>query len=127
MLSSQGSGGLIDRVERRLNAPHKLKVLLHHDTSDISAGPLETMYMASQCQIKWIVNWNWREKIRAVDEHDVSERVLPDAFYPRTCRKLGALPNRNSDVRCNTVIEECRCQGNADVGEMLSQQCMRVQ
>jgi DNA polymerase II large subunit len=113
--------GLIDRVERRLNTPSQIEgFFFTHDTSDISAGPLETMYTRLQSMAdKLGAELDLARKIRAVDEDDVAERVLQTHFIRDLQGNLGAFSKQKFRcTRCNTSYRrmplpgKCRCGGN---------------
>ena len=113
--------GLIDRVERRLNTPAQIEgFFFTHDTSDISAGPLETMYTQLQSMAdKLASELDLARKIKAVDEDDVAERVLQTHFIRDLQGNLGAFSKQKFRcTRCNTSYRrmplpgKCRCGGN---------------
>jgi DNA polymerase II large subunit len=97
--------GLIDRVERRLGTPAQLEGFqFTHDTSDISAGPLESMYtqmktMTDKLEAELVL----AEKIRAVDADDVAERVLSTHFIRDLMGNLSAFSKQKFRcTKCNT-------------------------
>ena len=97
--------GLIDRVERRLGTPAQLEGFqFTHDTSDISAGPLESMYtqmktMTDKLEAELVL----AEKIRAVDADDVAERVLNTHFIRDLMGNLSAFSKQKFRcTKCNT-------------------------
>ena len=113
--------GLIDRVERRLGKSNQIEgFFFTHDTSDISAGPLETMYTQLQSMVdKLNCELELAKKIRAVDEHDVAERVLQTHFIRDLQGNLGAFSKQkfrctkcNSSYRRMPLSGKCRCGGN---------------
>ena len=113
--------GLIDRVERRLKTSAQIEgFFFTHDTSDISAGPLETMYTQLQSMVdKLNCELDLARKIRAVDEHDVAERVLQTHFIRDLQGNLGAFAKQKFRcTKCNTSYRrmplsgKCRCGGN---------------
>ncbi|MFA5221436.1 MAG: DNA-directed DNA polymerase II large subunit [Methanoregula sp.] len=96
---------LIDRVERRIGTPAQLEGFHYtHDTSDISAGPLESMYtqlksMTEKLEAELVL----AEKIRAVDEDDVAERVLTTHFIRDLMGNLSAFSKQKFRcTKCNT-------------------------
>jgi DNA polymerase II large subunit len=96
---------LIDRVERRIGTPAQLEGFHYtHDTSDISAGPLESMYtqlksMTEKLEAELVL----AEKIRAVDEDDVAERVLNTHFIRDLMGNLSAFSKQKFRcTKCNT-------------------------
>jgi DNA polymerase II large subunit len=112
---------LIDRVERRLGTPGQIEgFFFTHDTNDISAGPLETMYTRlSSMGEKLDCELELATKIRAVDEHDVAERVLQTHFIRDLQGNLGAFSKQKFRcTKCNTSYRrmplsgKCRCGGN---------------
>jgi DNA polymerase II large subunit len=113
--------GLIDRVERRLNTPAQIEgFFFTHDTSDISAGPLETMYtQLHSMSDKMDCELDLARRILAVDEHDVAERVLMTHFIRDLQGNLGAFAKQKFRcTKCNTsyrrmpLLGKCRCGGN---------------
>jgi DNA polymerase II large subunit len=97
--------GLIDRVERRIGTPAQLEGFrFTHDTSDISAGPLESMYtqlktMTEKLEAELVL----AEKIRAVDADDVAERVLTTHFIRDLMGNLSAFSKQKFRcTKCNT-------------------------
>ena len=97
--------GLIDRVERRIGTPSQLEGFqFTHDTSDISAGPIESMYtqlktMTEKLEAELVL----AEKIRAVDADDVAERVLTTHFIRDLMGNLSAFSKQKFRCsKCNT-------------------------
>ncbi len=97
--------GLIDRVERRIGTPAQLEGFqFTHDTSDISSGPLESMYtqlksMTEKLEAELVL----AEKIRAVDADDVAERVLSTHFIRDLMGNLSAFSKQKFRcTKCNT-------------------------
>lgn len=112
---------LIDRVERRLGTSAQIEgFFFTHDTSDISAGPLETMYTQLQSMLdKLDCELSLAKKIRAVDEHDVAERVLKTHFIRDLQGNLSAFSKQKFRcTKCNTsyrrmpLAGKCKCGGN---------------
>lgn len=99
---------LIDRVERRLHTPSQYEGFSYtHETSDISAGPLESTYTEMESmQEKLEVMLEVARKIRAVDEDDVAERVLNTHFIPDMMGNLRAFSNQS--VRCSRCNQKYR-------------------
>ncbi|MDD1686764.1 DNA-directed DNA polymerase II large subunit [Methanoregula sp.] len=96
---------LIDRVENRIGTPAQLEGFqFTHDTSDISAGPLESMYtqlksMTDKLEAELVL----AEKIRAVDADDVAERVLNTHFIRDLMGNLSAFSKQKFRcTKCNT-------------------------
>jgi DNA polymerase II large subunit len=98
----------IDRVERRLGTPRQLEgFLFTHDTSDISAGPLESTYQEMETmQEKLDEMLRIARMIRAVDADDVAERVLNTHFIPDLMGNLRAFSNQS--VRCSKCNQKYR-------------------
>jgi DNA polymerase II large subunit len=97
--------GLIDRVEKRIGTPAQLEGFQYtHDTSDISAGPIESMYtqlktMTEKLEAELVL----AEKIRAVDADDVAERVLTTHFIRDLMGNLSAFSKQKFRcTKCNT-------------------------
>ncbi len=96
---------LIDRVEKRVGTPAQVEGFqFTHDTSDISAGPLESMYtqlktMTDKLEAELVL----AEKIRAVDADDVAERVLTTHFIRDLVGNLSAFSKQKFRcTKCNT-------------------------
>jgi DNA polymerase II large subunit len=96
---------LIDRVENRIGTDAQLEGFqFTHDTSDISAGPLESMYtqmktMTDKLEAELVL----AEKIRAVDADDVAERVLNTHFIRDLMGNLSAFSKQKFRcTKCNT-------------------------
>jgi len=96
---------LIDRVERRLGTPQQLEgFFFTHDTSDISAGPLESTYTQLKTMAEKLeAELDLAEKIRAVDADDVAERVLNTHFIRDLMGNLSAFSKQKFRcTKCNT-------------------------
>ena len=112
----------IDRVENRLGTPAALEGFLYtHDTSDISAGPLESTYTKLKTMFEKLdAELSLAGKIRAVDQDDVAERVLTTHFIRDLMGNLSAFSKQKFRcVRCNSsyrrmlLAGKCtRCGGN---------------
>jgi len=96
---------LIDRVENRIGTPEQVEGFqFTHDTSDISSGPLESMYtqmktMTDKLEAELVL----AEKIRAVDADDVAERVLTTHFIRDLMGNLSAFSKQKFRcTKCNT-------------------------
>jgi intein/DNA polymerase II large subunit (EC 2.7.7.7) len=98
----------IDRVERRLGTPRQLEgFFFTHDTSDISAGPLESTYQEMETmQEKLTEMLRIARMIRAVDADDVAERVLNTHFIPDLMGNLRAFSNQS--MRCSKCSQKYR-------------------
>jgi len=72
----------VDKVERRLGTPAQVEGFsFTHDTTDISAGPRDTMYTQLQSmKDKLNAELDLAKMITAVDADDVAERVLQTHF-----------------------------------------------
>jgi len=95
---------LIDRVERRLGTPAALEGFSYtHDTADISAGPEESTYTQLKTMIEKLeAELVLAEKIRAVDQDDVAERVLTTHFIRDLMGNLSAFSKQKLRcVKCN--------------------------
>ena len=96
---------LIDRVERRVGTPQQLEgFFFTHDTSDISAGPLESTYTQLKTMAEKLeAELDLAEKIRAVDADDVAERVLNTHFIRDLMGNLSAFSKQKFRcTKCNT-------------------------
>ena len=97
--------GLIDRVEKRVGTPAQLEGFLYtHDTTDISSGPLESMYTQLRSMTEKLeAELELAEKIRAVDADDVAERVLTTHFIRDLMGNLSAFSKQKFRcTKCNT-------------------------
>ena len=97
--------GLIDRVETRLGTAGALQGFGYtHETSDISAGPLESTYTELKTMFEKLeAELQLAEKIRAVDQDDVAERVLSTHFIRDLMGNLSAFSRQKFRcTRCNT-------------------------
>jgi DNA polymerase II large subunit len=113
---------LIDRVENRLGTPAALEgFLFTHDTTDISAGPLESTYTQLKTMFEKLeAELKLAEMIRAVDQDDVAERVLTTHFIRDLMGNLSAFSKQKFRcTKCNTsyrrmpLAGKCtRCGGN---------------
>ncbi len=99
--------GLIDRVEKRLGTPAQLEGFqFTHDTSDISSGPLESMYtvlksMTEKLESELVL----AEKIRA-------ERVLTTHFIRDLMGNLSAFSKqKHRCTKCNTSYRRMPLSG----------------
>ena len=96
---------LIDRVERRIGTPRQLEGFsFTHDTSDISAGPIESMYTQLKSMTEKLeAELALAEKIRAVNADDVAERVLNTHFIRDLMGNLSAFSKQKFRcTKCNT-------------------------
>jgi|WetSurMetagenome_2_1015567.scaffolds.fasta_scaffold00010_34 DNA polymerase II large subunit len=96
---------LIDRVENRIGKPEQVEGFqFTHDTSDISSGPLESMYtQLKSMSEKLEAELTLAEKIRAVDADDVAERVLTTHFIRDLMGNLSAFSKQKFRcTKCNT-------------------------
>jgi DNA polymerase II large subunit len=96
---------LIDRVENRIGTPAQVEGFQYtHDTSDISSGPLESMYTQMKTMTdKLEAELSLAEKIRAVDADDVAERVLTTHFIRDLQGNLSAFSKQKFRcTKCNT-------------------------
>jgi DNA polymerase II large subunit len=97
--------GLIDRVEKRVGTPAQVEGFrFTHDTSDISAGPVESMYTKLKTMTEKLeAELALAEKIRAVDADDVAERVLNTHFIRDLVGNLSAFSKQKFRcTKCNT-------------------------
>ncbi|MDD1719410.1 MAG: DNA-directed DNA polymerase II large subunit, partial [Methanoregulaceae archaeon] len=113
---------LIDRVERRLGTQAQVEGFsFTHDTSDISAGPLESSYTSLKTMLEKLeAELSLAVMIRAVDTDDVAERVLNTHFIRDLMGNLSAFSKQkfrctkcNHSYRRMTLAGKCtRCGGN---------------
>jgi DNA polymerase II large subunit len=100
--------GLIDRVGKRLHTPGQFEGFSYtHETTDISAGPLESTYTTLQTmEEKLNAMLSLAGMIRAVKKDDVAERVLHTHFIPDMQGNLRAFSNQT--VRCTKCSSKYR-------------------
>ncbi len=113
---------LIERVEDRLNTDCKDCCLgFTHDTEDIAMGVKESAYKSlKSMQDKVKAQMSLAEKIVAVDENDVAERVITRHFLPDIIGNLRAFSrqefrcvNCNAKYRRIPLSGKClKCGGN---------------
>jgi len=109
---------LIDRVEQRLGKPSQVEgFFFTHDTSDISAGPLNTMYTQLKSMLdKLECELDLARKIRAVDADDVAERVLQTHFIRDLQGNLNAFSKQKFRcTKCNTSYRRMPLIGKCTV------------
>jgi DNA polymerase II large subunit len=105
---------LIDRVERRLGTPAQLEgFFFTHDTSDISAGPLDSSYTRLKSMLEKLeAELTLAERIRAVDADDVAERVLTTHFIRDLMGNLSAFSKQKFRcMKCNTTYRRLPLSG----------------
>lgn len=99
---------VIERIEDRLHTERRYFGLrFTHDTENISAGVKESAYKSlSKMQDKVYAQMELAEKIAAVDEHDVAERVINTHFLPDIIGNLRAFSRQ--EFRCVNCDEKYR-------------------
>ncbi|OPY37381.1 MAG: DNA polymerase II large subunit [Methanoregula sp. PtaU1.Bin051] len=105
---------LIDRVERRLGTPAQLEgFFFTHDTSDISAGPIESSYTQLKSMFEKLeAELTLATRIRAVDADDVAERVLTTHFIRDLMGNLSAFSKQKFRcMKCNTTYRRMPLSG----------------
>jgi DNA polymerase II large subunit len=105
---------LIDRAERRLGTPAQLEgFLFTHNTSDISAGPIESTYTQLKTMLEKLeAELSLAERIRAVDADDVAERVLTTHFIRDLTGNLSAFSKQKFRcTKCNTIYRRMPLAG----------------
>ena len=105
---------LIDRVENRIGKPEQVEGFqFTHDTSDISSGPIESMYTQMKTMTdKLGAELELAEKIRAVDADDVAERVLNTHFIRDLMGNLSAFSKqKHRCTKCNTSYRRMPLSG----------------
>lgn len=100
--------GVVERVEDRLHDDTRYCGLAFtHDTDDIAAGVKESAYKSlGSMQDKVRAQMGLAEKIIAVDEHDVAERVIKTHFLPDIIGNLRAFSRQ--EFRCVNCNEKYR-------------------
>jgi DNA polymerase II large subunit len=100
--------GIVERVEDRLHDDTRYCGLAFtHDTEDIAAGVKESAYKSlKSMQDKVRAQMGLAEKIIAVNEHDVAERVIKTHFLPDIIGNLRAFSRQ--EFRCVNCNEKYR-------------------
>ncbi len=100
--------GVIERVEDRLGDERKYFGLrFTHDTENIALGVKSSAYKTlKSMQDKVKHQMELARKIRAVDEHDVAERVITSHFLPDIIGNLRAFSRQ--EFRCVNCNEKYR-------------------
>ncbi len=96
--------GIVERVEDRLELDTRFCCLsFTHDTDRIDMGVRESMYKSLKTMSDKVkAQMNLAEKIRAVNEDDVAERVLNSHFLPDIIGNLRAFSRQEFRcVECN--------------------------
>ncbi len=110
----------IERVEDRLKDESKYYGLkFTHDTEDISLGVKESSYKSlGSMESKVKAQMGLAEKIAAVDENDVAERVITSHFLPDIIGNLRAFSRQefrcidcNQKYRRVPLSGKCKCGG----------------
>jgi len=85
-----------------------------HDTTDISAGPKESLYKTLKSMMdKMNVQLSLAAKIRAVDEADVAYKVIERHFLPDILGNLRAFSKQSIRCpQCNTTYRRMPLQGS---------------
>ena len=108
----------VDKVERRLGTPAQVEGFsFTHDTTDISAGPRDTMYtQLKSMNDKLNSELELAKMIIAVDADDVAERVLQTHFIRDLQGNLNAFSRQkfrctkcNSSYRRMPLSGKCKC------------------
>ncbi len=117
----KGLVGVIERVEDRLESDLRYCCLgFTHDTESIALGVKESAYKSLKTmKDKVTAQMSLAERITAVDEHDVAERVLKCHFLPDIIGNLRAFSrqefrcvNCNAKYRRLPLIGKClKCGG----------------
>ena len=112
---------IIERVEDRLGDERRYYgINFTHDTENISLGVKESAYKKlKSMQEKVDAQLKLAEKIRAVDEHDVAERIITSHFLPDIIGNLRAFSRQefrcvdcNQKYRRPPLLGKClRCGG----------------
>ncbi len=99
---------LIEKVGDRLSGENRYcGIMFTHDTNDISAGVKESAYKYLKTMADKVrAQMDLAKKIRAVDEHDVAERVINVHFLPDIIGNLRAFSRQ--EFRCVNCNEKYR-------------------
>jgi len=106
--------GVIERVEDRLETDIRHCCLgFTHDTEDIGMGVKESRYKSLETmKDKVMAQMSLAEKIVAVDEDDVAERVLTSHFLPDIIGNLRAFSRQEFRcVNCNAKFRRVPLSG----------------
>lgn len=116
--------GVVERVEDRLADDRKYCGLrFTHDTDDIALGVKSSAYKTlKSMQDKVMAQMSLAVKIRAVDEHDVAERVIKSHFLPDIIGNLRAFSRQEFRcVNCNQKYRRVPLSGKCTkCGESLT-------
>ena len=106
---------LMDLVSSRIGTERQYEHFgFTHDTSDISAGPKESLYKTLKSMMdKMDVQLSLAAKIRAVDEADVACKVIERHFLPDILGNLRAFSKQSVRCpHCNTTYRRVPLQGS---------------
>lgn len=112
---------IIDNVKKRLGTEKQYSGLMYsHNTSSIHSGPKKCLYkMLPTMKEKVDAQIELAEKIRAVDQKNVVERVLASHFLPDMAGNIKAFSRQkfrctscNKKYRRIPLSGECKCGGN---------------
>ncbi|AGK60633.1 DNA polymerase II large subunit [Archaeoglobus sulfaticallidus PM70-1] len=106
--------GVIERVEDRLKSERRYYGLrFTHDTDNIAGGVKVCAYKSLKTmQDKVNAQMSIAEKLFAVDEHDVAERVITTHFLPDLIGNLRAFSKQEFRcVKCNTKYRRVPLKG----------------
>jgi len=109
----------VDKVESRLNTPAQVEGFsFTHDTTDISAGPLDTMYtQLKSMKDKFDAELALAKMILAVDADDVAERVLQTHFIRDLQGNLNAFSKQKFRcMKCSTSYRRMPLSGKCQCG-----------
>jgi DNA polymerase II large subunit len=100
--------GVIERVEDRLHGDMCCcRLAFTHDTDNIASGVRESAYKSLATMYEKVqAQMGLAEKIVAVDEHDVAERVITSHFLPDIIGNLRAFSRQ--EFRCVNCNEKYR-------------------
>ena len=99
--------GLVDTVSKRIGTLLQYEGFAYtHETSDVSAGPLESAYGEGSMAEKIEAQLELALKIRAVDPNDVVARIVVHHFLPDLIGNLKAFSSQQ--VRCTKCGEKYR-------------------
>jgi DNA polymerase II large subunit len=111
---------LVEVVESRLGTDKQYEFGFEFDTSDISGGPVLSKYkLLGTMEEKILSQLKLAEKIRAVDERDVAQRLIEHHFIPDIKGNLRTFASQK--FRCTSCNKKyrriplsgvCTCGGN---------------
>ncbi|MDV0443182.1 DNA polymerase II large subunit [Methanorbis rubei] len=107
---------IVDHVENRVGTPEQFEGFsFTHDTQDISAGPLDTMYtnpILKGTTDKIKAELDLADRIRAVETNDLAERIINSHLMPDMIGNLRSFSKQSFRCpRCKTSFRRIPISG----------------